>query len=338
MCDCRNQVIGSELDTLSCQKLFPFSFCHPRLLQPLERSEREKVKIYHQMAVFLCMVPLLAQAVLSSYHPWMEDLKGAQMIDPFEELFPRNSVLDAGNADSYPYWHQDDNELVSMYDDNMISDAHLRDEEHTENSDLHGFQSVSGGTAEGAPNAKQVKTDKQLPAYCSPPNPCPLGKIAAKDNCVENFVNSADNNQKLLSEQDCPCDTEHMFTCPQGQPDCLVQGLSGSQQMALNKVIDELSKIRHNGEGLENNPNLSASRKRLTLVAKKSPHMIKKRSEVSDHVAILTSKENGWKSLLKRPNVGQEFHAQLETKTKLNIVIPRFCWISFIYFFTSNQS
>ena len=33
-----------------------------------------------------------------------------------------------------------------------------------------------GGTAEGEPPQKQVKTDKPLPAYCNPPNPCPVGK------------------------------------------------------------------------------------------------------------------------------------------------------------------
>ncbi|KAI8785382.1 7B2, partial [Biomphalaria glabrata] len=230
----------------------------------------------------LFFIPLLLHAVLASYHPWVEDLKGAQMVDPFEELFPQGSVLDS--TDGYPFWRdENDNDLVSVYDDSLINEAHLRDEEHMENSDLHGFQSVSGGTAEGAPNAKQVKSDKQLPAYCNPPNPCPLGKIGSQDNCVDNFVNSAENNQKLLSEQDCPCDTEHMFTCPAGSQTVSSKGSSGSQQMALNKVIDELSKMEHNGESLENNPDLSATRKRLTVVAKKSPHLIKKRSEVSDH-------------------------------------------------------
>ncbi|RUS78126.1 hypothetical protein EGW08_014099 [Elysia chlorotica] len=54
------------------------------------------------------------------------------------------------------------------------SGAQLRDQEHLEHSALHGFQSVSGGTVDG--QNKQIKTDKALPAYCNPPNPCPVGK------------------------------------------------------------------------------------------------------------------------------------------------------------------
>lgn len=33
----------------------------------------------------------------------------------------------------------------------------------------------AGGTGDGKDNPKQVKTDKVLPAYCNPPNPCPIG-------------------------------------------------------------------------------------------------------------------------------------------------------------------
>lgn len=67
---------------------------------------------------------------------------------------------------------------------------------------------------------------------------------------MENFENSASNNQKLLSEQECPCDTEHMFTCPAGSQTVSSKAQSGSQQMALNKVIDELNKLERNGENL----------------------------------------------------------------------------------------
>lgn len=74
--------------------------------------------------------------------------------------------------------------------------------------------------------------------------------MTAKDNCVENFENTAENNQKLLSQQECPCDTEHMFTCPAGSQTVSSKSQSGSQQMALNKVIDELTKLQHNGDSL----------------------------------------------------------------------------------------
>ncbi|GFR67548.1 neuroendocrine protein 7B2 precursor [Elysia marginata] len=170
------------------------------------------------------------------------------------------------------------------------SGAQLRDQEHLEHSALHGYQSVSGGTVNG--QNKQSKTDKALPAYCNPPNPCPVGKTA-EDNCVENFENSAENNQRLLSQQECPCDTEHMFTCPEGSRtvSSKAQGSSAgdaaptpdaSQQLQLNKVIAELSDMEKQEEdSMENNPNFSATHKRFTLVAKKSPHLIRKRSETA---------------------------------------------------------
>lgn len=165
--------------------------------------------------------------------------------------------------------------------------AQLRDQEHLEHSALHGYQSVSGGTVNG--QMKQSKTDKALPAYCNPPNPCPVGKTA-EDNCVENFENSAENNQRLLRQQECPCDTEHMFTCPEGSQTVSSRaqagpGSSGEGDAAsqINKVIAEISGLDKEAvDSLEGTPTFSATNKRFTLVAKKSPHLIRKRSELPD--------------------------------------------------------
>nr|CAD7399448.1 unnamed protein product [Timema poppensis] len=109
----------------------------------------------------------------------------------------------------------------------------------------------SGGAGEGkqhlkpdgtVENQKEVKTDAALPAYCNPPNPCPVG-YSADDGCLEQFENTAafrysspmtslvltDSSQlnyesfkKLPNQitreyqaaQECMCDTEHMFDCP----------------------------------------------------------------------------------------------------------------------------
>lgn len=107
-----------------------------------------------------------------------------------------------------------DDWTLNMDDPNLFSRASIRDPELIEQlPSLWGYQSVSGGTGGGKENPKQVKTDKVLPAYCNPPNPCPVG-YTADDNCVEKFENSLDNNRRLLKQQDCPCDAEHMFSCP----------------------------------------------------------------------------------------------------------------------------
>jgi hypothetical protein len=245
------------------------------------------------MKSLLILCSLLLAGVLASYDPYidMAELYRAQLLaNAFEDYIPKKQQQASSRSmdeENEPYWQDlnevdGDDEKTAVYNDPLYSGAQLRDQEHIEHSDLHGFQSVSGGTVEAAPNVKQVKTDKQLPAYCNPPNPCPVGKTA-KDNCVENFENTAENNQRLLSQQECPCDTEHMFTCPAGSETVSSKSQSGSQQMALNKVIDELAKLERNGESLENSAVFSTSQKRLKVVAKKSPHAIFKRSEISDH-------------------------------------------------------
>lgn len=52
-----------------------------------------------------------------------------------------------------------------------------------------------------------------LPAYCDPPNPCPHG-YNEKDGCIEDFDNTSDFSRRYQSQQNCLCDSEHMFNCP----------------------------------------------------------------------------------------------------------------------------
>lgn len=52
-----------------------------------------------------------------------------------------------------------------------------------------------------------------LPAYCDPPNPCPIG-YTAKDGCIEDFENSSEFSRNYQARQNCLCDSEHMFNCP----------------------------------------------------------------------------------------------------------------------------
>jgi hypothetical protein len=62
-------------------------------------------------------------------------------------------------------------------------------------------------------NSKDAKTDAALPAYCNPPNPCPVG-YSAEDGCLEQFENTAGFSRQYQASQDCMCDSEHMFDCP----------------------------------------------------------------------------------------------------------------------------
>lgn len=93
---------------------------------------------------------------------------------------------------------------------------------------------VLGGAGEGRqhlspsgeiPNRPEVKTDEELPAYCSPPNPCPLGfegtmirKRLTKldhsclaENCDASSMAAftAVYSRFYQSEQTCRCDSDH---------------------------------------------------------------------------------------------------------------------------------
>ena len=74
--------------------------------------------------------------------------------------------------------------------------------------------SGAGGTTKANPkNAGAV-----LPAYCDPPNPCPIG-YTSKDGCLEDFENTSEFSRHYQAEQNCLCDSEHMFNCPMEEQD-----------------------------------------------------------------------------------------------------------------------
>ncbi|XP_039751693.1 neuroendocrine protein 7B2 isoform X2 [Pararge aegeria] len=102
----------------------------------------------------------------------------------------------------------------------------LRDQEYLQHSSLWGHQYVTGGAGEGeqrlqpsgmVPNHQMVKTDAVLPAYCNPPNPCPVG-YTEDQGCISDFENTAAFSREYQLSQSCMCDGEHMFSCPPEQP------------------------------------------------------------------------------------------------------------------------
>ncbi|XP_026463468.1 uncharacterized protein LOC113366129 [Ctenocephalides felis] len=115
---------------------------------------------------------------------------------------------------------ESDSEYDSIFDEGQLHPS-LRDQEYLQHSPLWGQQYVSGGAGEGqqrlkpdgsAMNHQQVKTDN-LPAYCNPPNPCPVG-LTEEHGCTENFENTAAFSRDYQAAQQCMCDGEHMFRCP----------------------------------------------------------------------------------------------------------------------------
>lgn len=113
--------------------------------------------------------------------------------------------------------------------------------------------------------AKSEKSDNVLPAYCNPPNPCPIGYTSKQadldretfwnndpigdlltwyhsgdDGCLEEFENTAAFSRQYQIAQDCMCDTEHMFDCPSSNT---AQAKNAKSMAATNMVDKAIRKI-----------------------------------------------------------------------------------------------
>jgi len=108
--------------------------------------------------------------------------------------------------------------------DSQFIDLISRDAESLPSGPISiGHKFITGGAGEGDQrlhsdesfaHREEVKSDNVLPAYCEPPNPCPVGYSEA-DGCVEEgFDNTAEFSRNYQAQQRCLCDQEHMFNCP----------------------------------------------------------------------------------------------------------------------------
>jgi hypothetical protein len=110
----------------------------------------------------------------------------------------------------------------NFYPDSQFVDLIARDVESFQGPIAVGNKYITGGAGEGDQQLRpeddfehrqQVKSDNVLPAYCEPPNPCPVG-FSGADGCLEEFENSAEFSRNYQAQQQCDCDREHMFNCP----------------------------------------------------------------------------------------------------------------------------
>jgi len=109
-----------------------------------------------------------------------------------------------------------------IFPDSEFIDLISRDAESFPGPIAFGHKYITGGAGEGEQQLRpedgfeqrqQVKSDNVLPAYCEPPNPCPVG-YEGSDGCLVDFDNSADFSRNYQAQQQCLCDQEHMFNCP----------------------------------------------------------------------------------------------------------------------------
>jgi len=132
---------------------------------------------------------------------------GSKRLNEFGAILP-------GRAKDSEFLDEDDYDLLLGPSGNPS----IRDSEYLQHSTVfgghkylgggEGLQKIKGGQAE-----KELKPDSVLPAYCNPPNPCPVG-FSSEDGCIEIFENTASFSRAFQASQDCMCDTEHMFDCP----------------------------------------------------------------------------------------------------------------------------
>ncbi|BHF83476.1 Neuroendocrine protein 7B2 [Sparganum proliferum] len=126
--------------------------------------------------------------------------------------------------------------------------------------------STSSLTKPLAHSPSGVKLD-QLPAYCDPPNPCPLGydPDSLPTPCDQNIPNTKEFNRawimRKMREGECPCDEEHMEVCPAAKPS--FPSAAGFLKSVLLHKPHKLDEVL-DGE----NPYLRG-RRRSNLVAKK---------------------------------------------------------------------
>ena len=70
--------------------------------------------------------------------------------------------------------------------------------------------------------------------------------LTGEDNCLKDFENSPENNRRMLGDQDCPCDAEHMLSCPPGKKTIDPKsGLVDATNMGTMDSLDSLDLVRN---------------------------------------------------------------------------------------------
>ncbi|CAI5451307.1 unnamed protein product [Caenorhabditis angaria] len=134
-----------------------------------------------------------------------------------------------------------------------------RDAENYPDLSNFGVKHISGGAGEGSQKLQEedqyqerqeVKTDSVLPAYCEPPNPCPVG-YTKEHGCIEEFENSADFSRNYQAQQHCICDQEHMFNCAEKEAQDVgeqLQKLLEENDMHQNTIAKKFHDKRNSDE------------------------------------------------------------------------------------------
>ncbi|CAK9825586.1 hypothetical protein ANTRET_LOCUS3562 [Anthophora retusa] len=186
-----------------------------------------------------------------------------------------NKLVDA--ADSYLEYQDKEKEipieLPADYDgiDTLNPNPSIRDQEYLRHSTLWSHQRVSNndkdkGILRVKPGSvKYIKDEKEntLPAYCTPPNPCPVG-YTDENNCIVDFENTAAFSRDFQSAQDCMCDKDHMLGCPADSTNSNSLPNMHIPSYNINQIVDQFQ--------AEENPFFQGEK--LPIAAKKGLNVI----------------------------------------------------------------
>ncbi|XP_044749808.1 uncharacterized protein LOC123310405 [Coccinella septempunctata] len=120
----------------------------------------------------------------------------------------------------------------------------IRDQEYLKHSSLWSSKYALEDTAgdddiqkqHSAQFATTTKPKNTLPAYCNPPNPCPVG-FGGEEGCMEDFENTAAFSRRFQEVQDCMCDAEHMFDCPDNSDPFLDNSMDEFSDFEFNHFV-----------------------------------------------------------------------------------------------------
>ncbi|KAK2581883.1 hypothetical protein KPH14_002344 [Odynerus spinipes] len=164
-------------------------------------EEKHLLTDTHRQGILDEMVNELIDAA-KSYVDYLDNSRLTGDFDKPKEI-PIDLPADYDNVDTF-------NPNPSIRDQEYLQHSTLWSHQHANDyyrgNDRHRIQ--AGGLKSG----KDEKTENVLPAYCTPPNPCPIG-YTSENNCLVDFENTASFSRHYQSLQDCMCDTEHMAGC-----------------------------------------------------------------------------------------------------------------------------
>ncbi|XP_063983165.1 neuroendocrine protein 7B2 [Diachasmimorpha longicaudata] len=230
----------------------------------------------------LGILAIVAMAQGTIYLPEMKDHLLSELL--LRDIIDRmgNELVDA--ADSY-IDYQDQARGTDDYDkakeipaempidyegiETLNPNPSIRDQEYLRHSTLNSHQRLNDNgdnrhrvQLAGLKGVKDEKTENTLPAYCTPPNPCPIG-YTGQNHCIEDFENTAAFSRDYQSAQDCMCDTEHMIDCSND---------SGSDRGIANVQLPNSEFDQIVEQFQETNPFFRGEK--LPIAAKKGIHVI----------------------------------------------------------------